>query len=251
VRADRVVSMRTWGIAAAGVVVSLICFALIRRSVGTDAEAFFGNLPSLLTGAVATFMALWAALRFDRSEGFRRQWLLIGLGMSAIFAGDAIYAYLEVVARIEVPFPSVADPFYLVSFLLLGGGLLLTLLSFRHSLSIKMPLALSFATCALATAALWTSIFWPILTDAEAGNLEKLLSTGYPIGDVWLLGFPALALALALSRLGGGRLAWPWWALVVSFVGIAASDTMFALMGNAGTYVSGSPIDAGWWRGRC
>ncbi len=246
---DHVVSRRTWGIAAAGILVSVVCLALIRRSIGTDTEAFYGNLPSILTGAAASITALWAAMHFDRSEGFRRQWLLIGLGMSAIFAGDAIFAYLEVVAHKEVPFPSIADPFYLVSFLLFGGGLLLTLLSFRRSLSIMAPLTVSFVTCALATVALWPSIFWPIITDAEAGSFEKLLTIWYPIGDLWLLAFPALALAIALSRLGGGRLAWPWWALVVGFSGIALSDTLFALMSNDGTYASGSTIDAGWWFG--
>ncbi len=246
--ASRVVSSRTWGIAATGVAVSVACLALIRNSVGTDAEAFFGNLPSLVTGGAASVIVLWATLRLDRGEELRRQWLLVGLGMSAIFIGDAVYAYLEVVAR-EVPWPSLADFFYLLSFLLLGGGTLRALFGLRQSLSIRMPLAVSFAACALATAALWTSVFWPILGDAEAGSLNRLLAVGYPIGDLWLLAFPALALAIGLSRFGGGRLAWPWWALVLGFAGMAVADTIFAVMDNAGTYVTGSPVDLGWWLG--
>jgi len=222
--------------------------ALIRRSVGTDAEAFFGNLPSLLTGGAASFTVLWAALRFDRSEKLRREWLWIGFGVSAIFIGDAVYAYLEVVAK-QAPWPSIADLFYVPSFLLLGGGLLVALLGFRDSLNIKRPLAVSLATCALATVVLWTSVFWPALGDVKVTLFERILGVGYPVGDLWLLAFPAIALAIALSRLGGGRLAWPWWALTAGFVGIAVSDTMFALMQNADTYSSGSLIDAGWWLG--
>ncbi|MDP2401782.1 MAG: hypothetical protein Q8M66_07370, partial [Actinomycetota bacterium] len=187
------ISTRTWWIAAIGIVTSAVCLALIQNSIGTTAEAFFGNLPSLITGALACLTALWAALRFERSGPLRREWLLVGLGMSALFIGDATYAYLEVVAQREVPFPSVADPFYMLSFLLLGGGLLAALISFRGSLDLKMPLGVSFVVCALATAALWTSVFWPILGDTDAGRVEKLLAVGYPVGDLWLLAFPALA----------------------------------------------------------
>lgn len=245
------VSRRTWGIVAFGIIVSAASMALIRAGVGgsSSGKAFIAAVPSLLTAAAGSAVALWAAWHFERGGGLRRQWLYIGLGTFALLAGDAIYAYLEVVAQQEVPFPSVADVFYLSAFPLLGAGLLLALLSFRGSLSFRTSATWAAGIAALATAALWTSVFSPILADTEATGLEKLLAIFYPIGDFWLLLFPVLALAIALSRLGGGRLGWPWWAVVVGLALISVADTLFSLMTSNNTYVSGSPIDLGWWLG--
>lgn len=246
-----VVSRRTWLLAGLGVALSAVFIALIRAGLGeaSGADALVANLPSLLTAGIGGGVALWAALQFERGERLRRQWLLIGLGTLALFAGDATYAYLEVVAKQEVPFPSIADLFYLASFPLLGAAVLMALLSFRRSLRLGVPLAVAATVTALATAALWTSVFQPVLADAEATTLERTLGVFYPIGDFWLLLFPALALAIALSRLAGGRLAWPWWAVVAGFALISVADTLFALAESGGTYSSGSFIDLGWWLG--
>lgn len=248
---NRVVSRRTWGLALFGVIVSLGGLVLARTGVGgsESVAALVANLPSLITAGVATSVALWAALRFERGEGLQRQWFLVGLGALALFAGDAIYAYLEIVARQEVPFPSAADAFYLASFPLMGAALLMALLGFRKSLNLKSALLVAAAVAALATIALWASVFSPILSDMEVSVLERVLGVFYPVGDFWLLVFPALALSIALSRFGGGRIVWPWWAVVAGFALIAAADTGFSLTQASDTYFSGSPIDLGWTLG--
>lgn len=247
---DRVTSTRTRAIVALGVVVPPVCMALIRAEVaGEAAQTMIASAASLLTAAGGSAIALWAAMRFGRNPNLMRQWLLIGLGMLALLAGDAVFAYIEVIGQQEVPFPSIADVFYVASFPLLGAGLLLALLSFRRSLKLRRPLLLAGVTISLATVALWASVFSPVLADTESDTFTKLLGLFYPVGDFWLLLFPTLALAIALSRLGGGRLARPWWAVVLGLALISASDTFFALMESAGTYSSGSPVDLGWWLG--
>ncbi len=247
----RLVSNRTWALVAFGVAVTAVFLPLIRAGVGGSESgvAAVSNLPSLLTAGAASTAAAWAALRFGRGEGPRRQWLLIALGMCALFVGDTVYAYFEVVAKQAVPFPSAADVFYVASFPLLGIGLLLALLSFRHSLSLVRPVLLAAVATALVTVAVWASVFGPVLAGGEDSPLARVLGLFYPVGDFWLLIFPALALAMALSRLGRGRLAWPWWAVGLGFVLISAADTLFAVATNNGSYATGSPIDAGWWLG--
>lgn len=249
--ADGVVSRRTWGLALSGVIVSFGGLVLARADVGgtESAAALVANLPSLITAGTATVVALWAALRFERGEGLQRQWFFVGLGTLALFAGDAIYAYLEVFARQEVPFPSVADAFYLASFPLMGAALLMALLGFRKSLNLKPALLAAGAIAALVTTVLWGSVFSPILADTEASVLERVLGVFYPVGDFWLLVFPALALSIALGRFGAGRIVWPWWAVVAGFALIAAADTAFSLMQASDAYFSGSPIDLGWTLG--
>jgi len=87
----------------------------------------------------------------------------------------------------------------------------------------------------------------PLLSDAEATTLEKALGAFYPLGDLWLLLFPALALAFVLLRFAGGRLATPWVIVAVGALVMAATDTAYTWMDYAGTYVSGSLVDVGWW----
>src|SRR5688500_12542498 len=51
-----------------------------------------------------------------------RPWLLLGAGMGCWAAGDIVWYWLDV--RGEAPYPSAADPLYLIGYLLLGAGLL-------------------------------------------------------------------------------------------------------------------------------
>jgi len=62
--------------------------------------------------AAAAGVACIAASR--RQSGWPgRGWLLIGLGMIAWAVGEAIWSDYEVVQGREVPFPSLADAFFL------------------------------------------------------------------------------------------------------------------------------------------
>ncbi len=248
---SRVLSNRTWVIAALGIVVSAVSIVLIRAGVGgsDSGRTLIANLPSLLTGGGAAAAGLWTALRFERTEGLRRQWLLLGLGTAALFIGDTTFAYLQVVNPQEVPFPSVADFFYLISFPILAGGLLMALFSFRRSMSLRAPMLLATAVAAVATAGLWAIAFQPILADTEASSLEKFLGILYPVGDIWLLLLPALALAMALSHFAGGRLAWSWWTVVVGLTLVMVADVLFGVLDFQGTYATGSFVDMGWWFG--
>lgn len=245
----KLISVRTWSILALGLAITVTFRVLF--AVGPDVSgpvaSLLANLPSLLTSGLAAGVALWAATRFSAGESLRRQWLYVAAGVGLLFLGDAVYAVLEM--RQEVPFPSAADFFYLISFPAFGAGLGAALLAFRRSLDLRRPVLLSAVLTGSAVVALWATLFAPILSDGEATLTEKLLGVFYPVGDLALLIFPAFALAMALSRFGAGRVAWPWWWVTVGLGLIATSDTLFTLAENAGTYESGSLLDIGWWLG--
>jgi len=246
VGAVAVISRRTLGILAGGVLVSAVGMLLIRAGVGGSetADAVVANMGSVITGASAAAVSLWAALRFERGELLRTEWLLIGAGMLALLAGDVIFAYLEVTAG--SPFPSSADVFYLLSFPLLGSAVLMALLGFRKSMRLAPSIAWAGGITVVVTAVAWIPVLQPILADTESPPLLRFLAVLYPVGDFWLLLFPALALAIALARFAGGRLAWPWWATVVGFSLVAAADTVFAVLVSADAYSTGSAVDLGW-----
>ena len=247
----KTVSVRSWTVAAFGIIVSALSMALIRSGIEgtTFVTGLIANAGGVLTVGVAAAVIIWAALRFGPTESLRRQWLLIGLGALSYFLGNVVWAYYEAVLGQEIPFPGLPDVFYLLMFPLVAAGLVLAIRSFRALLRPGKALIIS-AICTVGiSAALWIPVFRPALSDAETTGLTKLLGLLYPVADLWLLFFPAFALALLLSRLAGGKLAWPWWVVVSGCVAIFFADTMFLVLSNAGTYTSGSAIDLGWWLG--
>jgi hypothetical protein len=248
---SRVVSARTWAVVAFGIVVSAFSMALIRAGIegSTLVTGLIANFGSLLTVGFAAAVILWAAFRFGPTESLRRQWMFIGLGTLSYFVGDVVWAYYEAILGKEIPFPGPPDVFYLLMFPCVAAGLVLAIRSFTPLLDPSRPLVIAGVVTALVTAALWLPVFQPALADTETTGLAKVLGLVYPVADLWLLLFPALTLAILLSRLSGGRLAWPWWAVVAGCAAICFADTMFLVMSNAGTYQSGSSIDLGWWIG--
>lgn len=223
------------GAAVMGAVSASENAALAVSTVGATAFAVFA--------AAAAFRV---AVHLEPGEPLQIRVTAIGVGMAALVAGDLTYWLYESVLGLQ-PYPSVADVFYLASFPLLGGGIALALRAFTRGQKQVVPLAASALACAVATAAVWSSVLAPVLADEEVSTLEKVLGAFYPLGDLWLLLFPALALALALLRFAGGRLATPWAIIAFGALAMAVTDTVYIWLDYAGTYVGGSLVDVGWW----
>jgi hypothetical protein len=75
---------------------------------------------------------------------------------------------------------------------------------------------------------------------------EKALSSLYPLADILLMVVPAVFVIGVVSSLGGGRLAWQWWAVALGALVIAISDTGYSWLATYDLYSSGSIIDYGW-----
>ncbi|MDO8846800.1 MAG: hypothetical protein Q7W51_00220 [Coriobacteriia bacterium] len=241
----RAVSGRTWGVAAAGLGLIAVLEGLNIAGVGGEAlEAWVSNAPLTLVTIYAASIVIWAALQFSAGVPIRRQWLFIGLGVLAFGLGNVVWT-LYAAQGLE-PFPSLADIGYSLLYPLAAYGIWSALLSFRRMFDIKTPLAVGAAIAAVATGTLYFSLFQTIAADTETSVLGKVLSIGYPIGDMWLLLLPAIAIAIVASRMAGGRIAWPWYATCVGLVLISAADSLYAVQSWNGTYQSGSYVDIIW-----
>ncbi len=214
---------------------------------GTALEAYISNAPLTLVTIYASLIVIWAALRFGSGVPIRRQWLFIGLGAAAFGIGNI--AWTLYVASGTEPFPSLADVGYVLLYPLMAFGIWSALLGFRRMFDIKTPLITGAVLSLVATIALYFTLFSTILADTETSALGKLLSIGYPVGDMWLLLLPAVGVAFVASRMAGGRLAWPWYATCAGLVFIAVADSLFAVQIWNGSYTSGSFVDIIWGLG--
>src|SRR5579863_2556155 len=85
----------------------------------TDAFDDIGELVAAMCAAAACGVAA------RRADAGRTSWMLLGLSSLAWGIGEALWCYYDLVAGIQVPFPSWADAGFLTSVPLACAGLLL------------------------------------------------------------------------------------------------------------------------------
>jgi len=187
-----------------------------------------GKLPFLL---VAVVYAWRNARRFEAGNPARLGWLLLFAGwLSFTFAQSSLCVY-ELYLGVAVPFPSVADIFFLLGYPLLIASLFAFLRSYAAA---GFPIGgagerwMLAAATLLACALLGVPILRPIVA-APAPALEKFLNVVYPILDFVLL-VPTVLLLRITVRFRGGAVWKTWLALLGGIVFTFAGDSVFAYL---------------------
>src|SRR5688572_15932255 len=90
---------------------------------GEQHVTLIANLLSLPPSLLASIVAWRVAAQTSFSAPIRRAWLILGWSFFMFLLGNLVWAYLELVLRVE-PFPSLADVFYLAFYPLGLWGLL-------------------------------------------------------------------------------------------------------------------------------
>jgi diguanylate cyclase (GGDEF)-like protein len=172
----------------------------------------------------------------------RLAWLLIGAGVLAWSLGELYYTAVLWDAT-EIPIPSPADIGYLLMPPLALAGLVLLLRSRAHE--VPRTLWVDGLIAALSVGALCAAIvFETVLETVEGNALAVATGLAYPIGDMILLGLIVGALAGT-----GWRLDRTWLLLAIGVSTFWLADSLYLVKTAEGTFVSGGPIDTGWWAG--
>ncbi len=170
-------------------------------------------------------------------------WSLIGIGVAAWGIGELIWIYYSWFLGVEVPYPGLADVFYVGAYpVIFVGILMLPHMRVRKWERARLTLDAVAGTMALS-AIVWTFYLEDaVYLDPGAGLLENAINLGYPVGDLILL-VALMILATRRSQLQfDGRL------VVVSFgmLVTALSDMAYVFQIEADTYVEGGRLDAAW-----
>ncbi len=148
-------------------------------------STFISDAVFLPVGIAAAAMA-WRAARGGVDPRTRRGWFLIGLAFFSWWAGDVVWFWFEAIRRVQ-PFPSAADAGYLCFYVLLLWGLLTLPGAPRQALE-RTKVWLDAAIVVLGgTMAIWYLVIEPTVRGHEAHLLNKVLSVGYPVGDLVVL----------------------------------------------------------------
>jgi hypothetical protein len=154
---------------------------------GKQHVALIANLSSFTPSILASVLAWRVAAQKSLSAPLRRAWFILGLSFVMFLIGNLIWAYLEVVLRVE-PFPSLADVFYL-AFYPLGLWGLLSMPSAPQNRRGRLTFWLDML-CVLTAAAMFVGYFIIIPTAATSTSdlLTQIIAPAYPIGSLLLMG---------------------------------------------------------------
>jgi diguanylate cyclase (GGDEF)-like protein len=170
----------------------------------------------------------------------RREVLLAAVAVTSFAAGLTCYA-MELAAGGSPAFPTFGDVGYLLFYPLMLAALVMALRHQLHGLasSVWLDCAVGF----LGAAAVVAVVLSPVLSAAAKGSLSlaAVVSVSYPMFDLLLVASVAGIAALRDVRLGSR-----WVLLFAGLLVFAAADLDYALQLTAGSYVFGTPLDAGW-----
>ncbi len=236
----------SWGRATAGVL-------LAGAAAGVLAHASFTLLglgkPGLgrlfnewLYDGVIVAAALACLMRGILVREERAAWLVIAAGVWMWTLGD-IYWNLELARLDEIPYPSLADLFYVVGYLPLYVGI--AMLTRARLARFEASLWLDGMIAALAVAAAGAAFLYPALrgsTDGDAATAAVTLA--YPLGDLLLLAFVVAAVALSGWRPDRG------WALIGGGLAVVAiADGVYLQQEATAGYMQGTWPDTLWLAG--
>lgn len=212
-----------------GVAILLYYTILPRISHGIEVDYF------LIASGAAAVIFVGARLHRPRRPW---TWYLLAAGMASWAIGDGIWNAIVVFAH-SVPYPSIADPFYLLAYPLFGAGLFLARRKRSGGSRIGSTIEAAIITLG-ASLVSWILLMRPYLTDPSAGLMAKGVSVSYPIADLILLG----VIIPMLGETSRGRLSSRF--LMTWLTMLLATDAIYSIMIIHGSYVVGSWVDAGW-----
>jgi two-component system, cell cycle response regulator len=182
--------------------------------------------------------AICAARAWRRRED-RWAWGLMAFGLLAWTGGDLVWTlWLDNLAN--PPAPSIADWSYLAMYPAMYAALMLLIRS--HMGRVAPEQWLDGGIVALALAAIGTGLILPTVLAVSHGRaIEDAVNLAYPLGDVTLLVFVAVAFGLSSWRPDRA-----WASLGIALAIDSVADLIFTYQAAKGTYVAGGILDAMW-----
>jgi len=205
----------------------------------------FTNILSPVIAAMAVLSSFFALRRYWDNIGSRlsKIWLCFTLGMLLWFLGEFGWAVYTLVLNVEIPYPSIADVFWLSGYLPLFIALLLYVQLFQPAISSKMFLG-SGVIVAGVSAATFPPLIMPILANASQQDLLILgINLAYPFLDLALFLEAIIGLLVFTVTRVKSSVGVAWRFMNVAILLNVVADITFSYTNMDGTYYNGHPLE--------
>ena len=189
-------------------------------------RVFYSDVLAVIASGSAFALCIQVIYRQKLKELFPRLYASLGLGLGLWFIAELIWAYYELVGGIEIPFPSVADGFWLAGYIPFAYFLIGILRNFLGiSKSLFLPVLLSSSVGIVLLGNILLSIYQTADLTTQDGVVSYILGSAYPIADMFLI-VPAIAAFIQLRK---GMLTFtPWAFIVIATIVFIIADIGFA-----------------------
>ena len=225
---------------------ALLAIAIFGIWVGLDIGGarttdYVDNLGQLIAPLVASAACFWAA---SRAPGARKAWALLGASSLSWALGQAVWCDYDLLRRVVVPFPSLADVGYLGAVPLAVAALLSFPSALRRIATRMGALLDGILISGSLLFVSWATLLGPIYRSHHGGVLKQILSMAYPVSDVVLVSI-VVVLAMQTERSYRSGLS----LVMLGMVAFAISDSSFAYFTELNHYGIGNILDTGWVAG--
>jgi diguanylate cyclase len=192
---------------------------------------------------VAAAAAAASCLVFGRNAAppMRLAWLWIGASAACWAVGEAIVSWYELVSGRPVPFPSVADAFFLAALPLAAIGVLLFPSTPTFGISRARVLLDGIIVAGSLLIVSWTTALGTVYHAGSGSVFSQAVGLAYPIGDVIVA-----TVGISVLAQGHGRRRVPLMLVVGGLLCLTLADSSLAdLSHHVGSFWYGNLIEAG------
>lgn len=211
---------------------SLVLFLTHQKT--TDWNYLFNVADALiyLTGGI---IALTGSRRLHLKNSLGRELTSVGIGVILFGIGLSIWSYYNLALRVELPYPSLSDAFYVFYSPILAYGLINLLRIFGVMITKKFYF--ESLGIFIISAILILSMNHPDLAH-DLSFLAKFLNVYYLLADALLI-----TLGVMMLRLTRGRIHGSFFFFLIALFGMAIADFTFFYRNGQSTYWNGDIAD--------
>jgi diguanylate cyclase (GGDEF)-like protein len=223
-------------------VTGLFALVMVFNPLGLGVTVWIDDIGEGVAAALGAVACGYAAS--SKAGLLRLSWYLLAAASASWAIGEGVWCWYQLVANVEVPFPSLADLFFLLAVpLMVAGVLFLAEASGAVTRSMRSLLDGAIIACSLLFVS-WATALGTVWSSGGEGLFARIVGLAYPLGDVVTatVALTSLARAKGTGRRQLGLLA-------AGVVSLAVSDSMFAYLTGNGTYGNGNWMDTGWVAG--
>lgn len=199
--------------------------------LGEPTALWLGGASKLLAFTLATAYAWRVAAAFGRDNPAWRSWVSLAVGFVGFGVGQAVLVTHQLAIPGPTPFPSAADPAFLLGYVALIAAFIGFARTFTGS-GLAVGTTANPRRTAFVSALVLVVVAGLALTptfSADAPVAERVVGAAYPALDCVLL-VPTIVLTRITVALRQGQLAGPWIRLLLGFFAFTIGDVLFALV---------------------
>lgn len=203
-------------------------------------DTFFNFYYNLVYGSIFIFgglVTLFYAIKFSVTTNLGKMLVFFGSGILSFAFGNIVWFLYNNYFKIDVPFPSLADIFYIsfYPFMIFGTFYLLRI---YKTLLTKNVIRDSIIIIVVSFIAIFAVFFSIDFLSGDYSIFQKIVTVLYPFGDAVIISITLIAL-----RIGGGRLHPSLYILTFGLLMQSVADLLFNYRNAIEVYWNGDVAD--------